>query len=70
MTIVNLWKSTSNAIEWFKSITEKKNQAFITFDVCDFQPSIIKHLSLKALDNASRFTTSIQQDRPPHHYRR
>ena len=39
-TKVNLWKSTSNAIEWFKSIPEKEKQAIITFDVCDFYPSI------------------------------
>ena len=35
-TKVNPWKSTSNAIEWFKSIPEKEKQAFIIFDVCNF----------------------------------
>ena len=62
-TKVNLWKSTSNAIEWFKSIPEKEKQAFITFDVCDFYPSITEELLLKALDYASKFASIIPEDR-------
>ena len=62
-TKVNLWKSTSNAIEWFKSIPEKEKQAFITFDVCDFYPSITKGFLIKALDYASKFTSITVEDR-------
>ena len=62
-TQVNLWKSTSNVIEWFKAIPQKAQHAFITFDVCDFYPSISEQLLLKALDYASQFTTITQQDR-------
>ena len=62
-TKVNLWKSTSNTIEWFKAIPEKDKHAFITFDVCDFYPSISEDLLLNALEYASRFTTITQQDR-------
>ena len=62
-TKVNLWKSTNNTIEWFKAIPEKKKHAFITFDVCDFYPSISEDLLLNALDYASKFTTITQQDR-------
>ena len=57
-TKVNLWKSTSNAIEWFKSIPEKEKQTFITFDVCDFYPSITEESLLKALDYASKLLAS------------
>ena len=32
-TNLNLWKSTSNALEWFKTIPTKVQHAFITFDV-------------------------------------
>ena len=32
-TKVNLWKSTSNTIEWFKVIPEKEKHAFITFNM-------------------------------------
>ena len=31
-TKVNLWRSTNNAIEWFKTIPDKQKHAFITFD--------------------------------------
>ena len=62
-TKVNLWKSTNNTIEWFKAIPEKDKHAFITFDVCDFYPSISEDLLLNALDYASRFTSITQQDR-------
>lgn len=61
-TKVNLWKSTNNTIEWFKAIPEKEKHAFITFDVCDFYPSISEDLLLKALDYASKFTTITPQD--------
>ena len=62
-TKVNLWKSTKYTIEWFKAIPEKEKHAFITFDVCDFYPSISEDLLMKALNYASRFTTITQQDR-------
>ena len=62
-TKANLWKSTSNVIEWFNTIPEKCRHAFITFDVCEFYPSISEELLIKALDYASRFTKITQQDR-------
>ena len=61
-TKVNLWKSTNNTIEWFKAIPEKEKHAFITFDVCDFYPSISEDLLLNALDYTSKFTTITQED--------
>ena len=42
---------------------EKNKHAFITFDVCDFYPSISEQLLMKALDYASQFITISQQDR-------
>ena len=62
-TKVNLWKSTNNTIEWFKAIPEKEKHIFITFDVCDFYPSISEDLLLNALDYSSKFTTVTPQDR-------
>ena len=63
-TKVNLWKSTSNIIKWLNAIPEKRGHAFITFDVCEFYPSISEELLMKALDYASKFTKITQQD--PH----
>jgi len=62
-TEVNLWRSTSNVIDWFKAIPSKSQHAFITFDVCDFYPSISEQLLTKALDYASQFTHITPQDR-------
>jgi len=36
---------------------------FITFDVCDFYPSIFEKLLTKAIDYASQFTHISSQDR-------
>ena len=53
-TKVNLWRSTSNAIEWFKTIPNKQKHAFITFDVCDFYPSISEELLIQGLEGYFR----------------
>lgn len=34
VTEANLWRSTSNVIDWFKAIPNKFQHAFITFDDC------------------------------------
>ena len=62
-TKVNLWKSTPNFIEWFQAIPDKAQHAFVTFDVCDFYPSISEQRLKKALDYASQFTCITPQDR-------
>ena len=61
-TKLNLWKSTTSAIEWFKAIPDKSKYAFITFDVCEFYPSISEEPLMKALDYASTFTNVTDQD--------
>jgi len=63
VTKANLWRSTSNVIKWFQAIPNKSQHAFITFDVCDFYPSITEQLLTRALDYASRFTHITPQDR-------
>ena len=62
-TKVNLGKSTPDVIEWFQTIPDKAQHAFVTFDVCDFYPSISEQLLKKALDYASQFTCITPQDR-------
>ena len=50
-TKANVWKSTNNTTEWLLSNSRLKDQqTFITFDMCDFYPSISENLSLNALD--------------------
>ena len=60
-TKVNLWRSTSNVIKWFNTIPEKCQYAFITFDVCEFYPSISEEL----LMNRRPWTTHQDLQRSP-----
>ena len=58
VTKANLWRSTSNVIKWFQAVPNKSQHAFITFDVCDFYPSITEQLLTRALDYAPLHRTA------------
>ena len=47
----NQWKNSDSVIEWFKNIEDKKNCAFVKFDIKEFYPSITESI----LDNAINF---------------
>ena len=49
----NHWKNSQDVIKWFRDTPNKKAHTFITFDICDFYPSITEELLDKALDFAS-----------------
>ena len=51
-TKVNLWKNTNGVIMWFKSIKNKQNCKFVSFDIKDFYPTITKELLPKCLSFA------------------
>ena len=53
---LNLWRSTSDVINWFECTHKKPNHSFINFDVCDFYPSITEKLLNQALSFASEHT--------------
>ena len=61
-TNVNLLRSTTDTVNWFKAIPDKHNHAFITFDVCKFYPSITEKLLVKALNYASTLTTLTKEE--------
>ena len=42
-TKVNQWKNTNDVIRWFKSIKYKQNCKFISFDIKDFYPTILRN---------------------------
>ena len=48
-TKANQWKNTNDVISWFKSIKNKQNCKFISFDIKDFYPTITKELLSKCL---------------------
>jgi len=62
-TKINLWRSTTEVIDWFKSISNKQNASFICFDIVDFYPSISEQLLNKALDFAGQFHPISDQER-------
>ena len=49
VTKVNQWKNTNEVISWFKSIKNKQNFKFISFDIKDFYPIFSKELLSKCL---------------------
>ena len=54
-TGLNQWKNVYSVIEWYKTLKNKKNLAFIVFDVVNYYPSITLELLLEALEWAKQF---------------
>ena len=59
---VNQWKSTSETINWFKSIKDKQNCSFIVFDIVDFYPSISLNPLTKVIECARQFISISESD--------
>ena len=62
-TNVNQWKNKSSVLQWFKNLPNKRDSAFISFDVVEFYPSITLDLLGRALDFASNYVTISAADR-------
>ena len=43
------FKNTDECLDWFKDLQLIERRAFLTFDICDFYPSITKEILKKAL---------------------
>ena len=56
-------ENTSEVIEWYKQIEDKPTQTFISFDVCDFYPSITCELLQKAIHFANTFDTITEHEK-------
>ena len=54
-TDVNQWKNTSDVINWFNNIKNKKDFSFIQFDLKEFCPSITEEILEKAISFAKSF---------------
>ena len=59
---LNQWKSTENAIDWFKKIERKHECKFVVFDIEQFYQSIKEETLLKALDFAKSKTKILKKD--------
>ena len=60
---VNQWINTSDVLEWFKNLENKRFLSFISFDVVEFYPSITEKLFNDALDFASTQIPISSDDR-------
>ena len=61
-TKVNQWKNTSDAINWFKNINNKKQSSFLNFEVENFYPSISEKLLIDVINFAKSSANIIEQD--------
>ena len=62
-TKLNSWKNTHSVLSWFKAIQNKNRLSFITYDVCEFYPSITEDLMNNSLDFANNFIEISDDDR-------
>ena len=59
---VTLWRSSTEVIDWFKSIKDKKSCTFVCFDIVEFYPSISQDLLEKALKWAQQFVQLTEEE--------
>ena len=50
------WRSTNDAISWFKDLKDKSERKFVKFDIVSFYPSITRKVLMKAINWAKEFT--------------
>ena len=62
MSGLNSWKNTKAAINWFKTIENKKKAKFILFDVEQFYPSIDEELLEKAIKWGTQFVKFEEEE--------
>ena len=60
---INQWKNTSSVLKWFNCLENKNSLSFISFNVCEFYPSITEKLLSKALDFASKYRPIYSHER-------
>ena len=61
-TKVNQWKSTSDAISWFKNINNKKQSSFVNFEIDNYYSSISEKPLLDAINYAKSSANITEQD--------
>ena len=59
---INQWKNTQNIINWFDKIENKRDVAFIQFDIENFYLSITMELLYKPIQFAKEITSIPDED--------
>ena len=62
-TGLNQWKNTDEVIKWYDRIENVTEMAAISFDICDFYPSIDKKLLTKALTFAEQYDKITDEEK-------
>ena len=62
-TKANLWRKTTEVVNWFKQLPKQSNTRFISFDIVDFYPSISEDLLKKSLDFATKHCPITNSER-------
>ena len=60
---MNLWRSATALLDWFKNINNNGQHSFIIFDIVNFYPSIKAALLNAALDFASEYKEITTSER-------
>ena len=50
------WRSTNDAISWFKDLNDKSERKFVKFDIVSYYPSITRKVLMKSINWAKEFT--------------
>ena len=61
-TNINQWKNTQNVLNWFDKIENKRDVAFIQFDIEDFCTSVTMELLYKSIQFAKEITSISDED--------
>ena len=61
-TIIIRWKNTQNLLSWFDKIENKRDVAFIQFDVENFYQSILMELLYKSIQFAKEVASISDED--------
>ena len=61
--VCNQWKNSSQVINWFNSIQNKRNVHFIQFDICEFYPIISEGLLFESINWAKKYTHISEEDK-------
>ena len=59
-TQMNQWQNTTEFIDWYKELDNKKTRTFIQFDIENFYPSITEETLNKAIEYAKTITAISQ----------
>ena len=55
LTNKNLWKNSTDTIEWFRYIKNKSKATFIQFDIIDFYPFVSKKVLIDSINYAKNY---------------